>query len=159
MADFRWIQSDRMQNYDAVCAHEKKRKMTRSSFASLMVDSAHKVFYCAVGKVASTSWTTFMLEQSNQHDVPLTNHVKLIKSKSIPLTYITQKTESEAQEVFSSHWGFLFGRNPWVRLLSAFNDKLANDPGRTYYHKLYGRNIIKKYRKNPSPVPRVGTRG
>ena len=86
-----------------------------------------------------------MLEQVHQHSVPLTDHVKLIKSKKTTLTYITQLSETEAATAFTSYWASLLGRNPWIRLLSAHHAKFANNHDRVYHHNTYGKKIIKIY--------------
>ena len=43
---------------------------------------------------------------------------------------------------------FIFVRHPFERLVSAYRDKLAGD--NLFYQKTFGREIIQKYRQNPS---------
>lgn len=44
----------------------------------------------------------------------------------------------------------LFVREPFKRLVSAFRDKLESP--NSYYHPVFGKPIIAKYRTNPSPA-------
>ena len=147
-------QSNRTQNAQRECQTHPSRKKTLSpsSFASLLVDSIHHVTFCVVGKVGSTSWTTLMLERVGKYNVPLTEHVKLINSGQTSLSYITKYDKNNARDIFEKYFHVVFGRNPWTRLLSAFSDKFENTSDRKYYHDIYGKNIIKRYRKNASSI-------
>jgi len=42
----------------------------------------------------------------------------------------------------------MFVRDPMARVLSAYNDKFVKD--NKYFHRTYGRVIIKRYRPNPT---------
>lgn len=145
----RQTQAIRLMNSRRVCREQGiLPELKNTSFASLMVDSLHKVLFCAVAKIGSTSWTTFMLSRVGQYNVAYGRHTELINSKTTNLTYITKYSNSELHGVFQSYFSFLFARNPWTRLMSAYIDKFANTPDKKYWHENFGKDIIKKYRKD-----------
>jgi hypothetical protein len=45
---------------------------------------------------------------------------------------------------------FIFVRHPFERLVSAYRDKLASN--NSIYHRMVGKVIVRKIRKNPSPL-------
>jgi len=146
------IQQNRQLSAKSCCAgHGPWNRITPRSFPSLIVDSKHRVMYCAVGKIGSTSWTTMLLDLAGKRNLPLTQHVSTIKSGKTSLSYIPSHSQTELRNMIAGqYYSFAFGRNPWTRLLSAWNDKFANTADRKYYHDLYGKAIIKKYRDSPS---------
>lgn len=65
------------------------------------------------------------------------------------LTYLNEFSPDEIQEKIQNYKKIIFLRDPYERLLSAYRNKFA-DPKSLYFHKRFGRRIIRKTRKSPT---------
>ena len=118
---------------------------------TVIVDEKHRVLYCPIGKVASTSWKTVMAilqghytglrRGEHIHDQPvlLRNGLKLLGMYS----------PSKQQSLLRDFKSFLFVRHPFERLLSAYRNKFLTK-NQDNYQKRYGTYIISKYRHGAS---------
>lgn len=63
------------------------------------------------------------------------------------LTYLDSFTEEEVQFKLQNYKKIIMVREPFERLLSAYRNKFTEKS--PYFHKRFGRKIIRRYRNNP----------
>lgn len=124
------------------CSNSRKR-LTKSSFAHLQYDYANDILYCSTAKVGTTFWGRVMYllrkgQVMSPLDVPLTGEMKT----GVSLKYGRLKSLDGLNS-------FMFVRNPYSRLLSAYVDKIYT-PNPVYWNMM-GSAIARKFRK---PRPR-----
>lgn len=114
----------------------------------LIVDDRHGVIYCYVPKVACTNWKRLMMvltgrgKYSDPMEIPANEaHV------SANLKTLNQYSIPEINHRLKSYMKFLFVREPFERLVSAYRNKFTQKYN-TSFHKRYGTKIIKRQRKN-----------
>ncbi|KAF7657397.1 hypothetical protein LDENG_00027590, partial [Lucifuga dentata] len=116
----------------------------------LLVDDKHGIIYCFIPKVACTNWKRFMfiLKQGEPYkdlmSIPhnlVHNSNQLIRLSSFP------KPEQKARLKYYTK--FLFVRDPFVRLISAYRDKFQKN--NKYFYQYFGRNILRRYGGKPDP--------
>ncbi|KAG8225689.1 hypothetical protein J437_LFUL001721 [Ladona fulva] len=118
----------------------------------IIVDVQHELLYCYVPKVACTNWKRiFMIltgkaNSTNVMDIPANDaHGQGI------LMRLSNYTSDEIEFYVNKFTKFLFVRHPFERLLSAYRNKLEQHYlSSQYFQMRYGRQIIKRYRSNPS---------
>ena len=108
----------------------------------LYLSISQKVFYCPIEKTGSTEWKLFFKDASN-HGVT----VETIGSKPYPFIPL-----ENIQPYRHSPIRFLFVREPYHRLVSAYVDKLLS-PNVIFWAGI-GRYIVKKFRANASRLSR-----
>ncbi|MFT7812596.1 carbohydrate sulfotransferase 11-like [Arapaima gigas] len=145
-------QARRDQVADACRAHSatsrKRRVLTPGDLKHLVVDEDHEMIYCYVPKVACTNWKRVMMVltgrgkytdpmeiPSNEAHVP--SNLKTLNQYSIP----------EINHRLKSYLKFLFVREPFERLVSAYRNKFTLKYN-TSFHKRFGTKIVRRYRKN-----------
>lgn len=129
------------------------KAIIRSTFHSLFVDDEHRLLYCAVPKVACTNWKRVLLTLSGRvESAKIENlsdnnvHRQLGK---VYLKRLESYTTKEIQFRLNNYYIFMFVREPFERLLSAYRNKLASAEDEEF-RRLYGREIIRRYRSRPS---------
>ncbi|KAK7166616.1 hypothetical protein R3I93_006387 [Phoxinus phoxinus] len=129
----------------------------------LIVDDHHGVIYCFVPKVACSNWKRVMIVLSQNLKAP--NGAPYLDPLDIPVEVIHNHT---VHKTFNKLWRrfgrfshqlmhhklnnytkFLFVRDPFVRLISAFRDKFAT-PNEDYY-KYIGSPMLQRYANISSP--------
>uniref|UniRef100_A0A8C8A1E5 Carbohydrate sulfotransferase n=1 Tax=Oryzias sinensis TaxID=183150 RepID=A0A8C8A1E5_9TELE len=140
----------RKQLMKEICAKYKgsiSKIITRSHVKHLYVEDKHKLLYCQVPKTGCSNWKRTLMVlagkasnvQNIQHDtVHYGGHLKKLESFS----------QKEIMHRLETYKKFVFVREPFERIVSAYRDKLENP--NDYYHNLFGKPIISKYRLNPS---------
>ncbi|XP_029576950.1 carbohydrate sulfotransferase 8 [Salmo trutta] len=146
------IQEARRRLMKEVCAKYKSsisRTITPHHVSRIYVEDKYKLLYCEVPKAGCSNWKRILMVLSGlasstheiKHDaVHYGNHLKRLDS--FDRQGITQRLETYTK--------VLFVREPLERLVSAFRDKFENP--NTYYHPVFGKPIISKYRVNASKV-------
>ncbi|KAL1282673.1 hypothetical protein QQF64_001476 [Cirrhinus molitorella] len=133
----------------------------------LIVDDHHGVIYCFVPKVACTNWKRVMIVLSQNLKAP--DGAPYLDPLDIPLTIIHNST---LYKMFSKFWmrfgryahplmhhklknykKFLFVRDPFVRLISAFRDKFLKPDD--YFYETYGSVMLKRYANISKPPKSV----
>ena len=123
---------------------------------NIFVDDVHKVLYCEVPKVACTSWKVFFANISGKVDPK--DYGKLYHlvhntayHPKIGFKYLTNFSYEERLYRLKNYFKFLVVRNPFDKLLSAYENKFAHDSEQAqWYHKNVGPHIIKHYRQKPT---------
>ena len=98
---------------------------------------SRKVIYCFVPNVSSSQW--------KKEVSPLVENDKQIYKGSLK-TDLSRFPPQEVEQMLKNYFAFLFVRDPIERVLSAYKDKIVKH--NEYYHPVYGRDIIKRYRPN-----------
>ncbi|XP_054163738.1 carbohydrate sulfotransferase 11-like [Oppia nitens] len=121
----------------------------------LIVDDINKLIYCFVPKVASTNWKRVLLAINMK---PNENYNELnpldIKGNEshVPQAFRTLNQYNDTTEItykLRSYLKFMFVRNPYERLLSAFRNKFE-DTFKDYFRERFGRKIVKQFRQQPT---------
>uniref|UniRef100_A0A3B3IND1 Carbohydrate sulfotransferase n=1 Tax=Oryzias latipes TaxID=8090 RepID=A0A3B3IND1_ORYLA len=109
---------------------------------NLIVDDQHGIIYCYIPKVACTNWkrTLIALKQNEPYPDPMS-----FKSNMRCDLYLFL-----LQAKLKHYTKFLFVRDPFVRLISAYRDKMLNYD--QYFYEGYVRVILQRY-KNQKNVP------
>ncbi|KAI1904293.1 hypothetical protein AGOR_G00004180 [Albula goreensis] len=152
------IQEARKRLVKQVCAKYKsnaKRTVTPHHVSRIFVEDRYKLLYCEVPKAGCSNWKRVLMvlggvassTREIKHDaVHYGNHLKRLDS--FDHQGIAWRLETYTK--------VLFVREPFERLVSAFRDKFENP--NTYYHPVFGKPIISKYRANASLAAlRTGT--
>ncbi|XP_036438624.1 carbohydrate sulfotransferase 12-like [Colossoma macropomum] len=122
--------------------------------ANLLVDDRHGIIYCYVPKVACTQWKRVMIVLSESLKVngvpyrdPSNIPVELIHGNSIQ--YLNRYNRTVMKHKLQQYKKFMFVREPFVRLISAYRDKFQteNQP----FYKRYAVPILKRFAKIPNP--------
>lgn len=133
-----------------ICAKYKSsisRTITHHHVKHLYVEDKYKLLYCQVPKAGCSNWKRTLMvlagqapnAQSIKHDtVHYGHHLKTLDS--FDRQGIMHRLETYTK--------VLFVREPLERIVSAYRDKFENP--NNYYHSLFGKPIISKYRVNPS---------
>jgi len=120
-------QQERKRQISAYCRTAKTRALQPRTLNHFIVDNKHRIVYCYIPKVACTTWKTIMA-----------NLVGL-KSKSVHeqrFTLLSFHSKAKARSILQRYYKFLFVREPFERLLSAYKDKFTRKT-----------NVWKKYAK------------
>ncbi|XP_060898125.1 carbohydrate sulfotransferase 8-like [Labrus mixtus] len=140
----------RRQLMKEMCAKYKSsisRTITRHHVKHIFVEDKYKLLYCQVPKAGCSNWKRTLMvlagqapnAQSIKHDtVHYGHHLK--KLDSFDRQGIMHRLETYTK--------VMFVREPLERMVSAYRDKFENP--NNYYHSLFGKPIISKYRVNPS---------
>lgn len=115
----------------------------------ILVNDEHKFLYCSVPKVACSNWKRVMMVLDGQaidsNAIKRVNHHSFTTLADFPPLVVKHKLQE--------YYKFMFVREPFARLLSAFKDKFVLN--NTAFHKRYGTQIIRHVRKN-APVNSKG---
>ncbi|XP_008315511.1 carbohydrate sulfotransferase 12-like [Cynoglossus semilaevis] len=147
------VQEERKQVMRDFCENEKKlhlEYLRSSMLQNFIVDDAHGLIYCSIPKVASSNLKRlmFILGKGEPFDDPrqITGYIH----NKLPLLSMFSRTEIKAK--LKHYTKFMFVRDPFVRLISAYRDKFGrqNEP----FYKTHGQNILRLY-GNVTRLPRT----
>ncbi|XP_009073354.1 PREDICTED: carbohydrate sulfotransferase 9, partial [Acanthisitta chloris] len=111
----------------------------------IYVEDRHKVLYCEVPKAGCSNWKRVLMvlnglatsaHNISHDDVHYGKHLRKLDSYDLKGIYTRLDTYTK----------FIFVRDPMERLVSAFRDKFEHP--NSYYHPVFGKAIIRKYRHN-----------
>ena len=126
------------------------------SFKSFFVDDVHKVLYCEVPKVACTSWKVFFANLTGKvkpKDYGKLHHLvhNTDYFPKVGFRFLNSYTYEERMYRLKHYLKFMVVRNPFTRLVSAYENKFLHDGEQSqWFQANVGTKIIKKYRKKPS---------
>ncbi|XP_066541083.1 carbohydrate sulfotransferase 8-like [Hoplias malabaricus] len=144
------IQEARRRLMKEVCAKYRSnisRTVTPHHVSRIYVEDHYKLLYCEVPKVGCSNWKRVLMVLSGiasstrdiGHDaVHYGNHLKRLDS--FDRQGIARRLDTYTK--------VLFVREPMERLVSAFRDKFESP--NSYYHPVFGKPIISRYRVNAS---------
>ena len=161
------IRRARVKKY---CAHYREeavqiadiKKLDESkTYRDMLVDEKHKAVYCVVPKSACTSRKAFILnitgkvepkDQERLHD--LAHNLEYYAN--IGLRYLDSYTPAEREYILRTYFKFLVVRNPYTRLLSAYDNKFKGASAQSsWYHEHMGEYIVNEYRNHGKTVENV----
>ena len=150
------VQATRKARINKVCTDLNVSRVPipiRMNF--VLADKNHGVLYGEIPKVGATSWLYLLISLTGKVKVDFQNRDrnKLIITDrqflwNIGLIYVNGLSEAEVGSVLTKYYKFVFVRHPFTRILSAFRDKI--NPGDTYYHRTYGAQILRLFRRSAS---------
>ncbi|XP_067661500.1 carbohydrate sulfotransferase 11-like isoform X1 [Haliotis asinina] len=139
----------RYRNRKDFCAANGNRIITPDIFKHIIVNDKYKILYCSVPKVACTNWRRVMLILTGKMNT--TDPMK-IKASDVHgsyddyLTYLSDLSIEDIKYRLKNYYKFVFTREPFERILSAYRNKFKGK--NPFFHKRYGKNIVRKYRAN-----------
>ncbi|XP_015251944.1 PREDICTED: carbohydrate sulfotransferase 12-like [Cyprinodon variegatus] len=123
---------------------------TGKNFENFIVDDSRKILYCYVPKVACTNWKRIMyvLKKGEPYIDPLSVHRNSVHQTKA-LDYLTDFSPEEREIRLRTYTKFLFVRDPFVRLISAFRQKFQSidEP----FYSNYGKTMVRLYRNQSDP--------
>ncbi|XP_071788864.1 carbohydrate sulfotransferase 11-like isoform X1 [Asterias amurensis] len=129
------IQKQRLHQLQAGCKMalgdaDVNRTIRRRALSHFIVDDKYRLVYCHVPKVASTSWIrVFLVLKGIMDDTSIGNQTFIQRGAMSRLRLLHTYDGRDTQYILANYTKFLFVRNPFSRLLSAFKNKLAVNPG------------------------------
>ncbi|XP_047009312.1 carbohydrate sulfotransferase 8 [Ictalurus punctatus] len=147
---FYHTQKTRHRLIKEVCAKYRSnisRTITPHHVSRIYVEDRHKLLYCEVPKAGCSNWKRVLMvlagvasstDKINHDTVHYGNHLPRLDSFD----------QHAVSERLRSYTKVLFIREPMERLVSAFRDKFESP--NSYYHPVFGKPIISKYRVNAS---------
>nr|XP_047926898.1 carbohydrate sulfotransferase 13 isoform X1 [Anser cygnoides] len=146
------VHQQRRELLSNVCSrYTRKRRLLRpDDLRHLVVDDTHGLLYCYVPKVACTNWKRVMMVLTGQgkyrdpleipaNEAHVSSNLRTLSEYSIP----------EINHRLRSYLKFIFVREPFERLVSAYRNKFTRSYN-TAFHKRYGTKIIRRHRQEPS---------
>lgn len=119
----------------------------REMVSQVYVEESHKILYCEVPKAGCSNWKrTLMVLNGFALSVDNISHDAVHYGKH--LRKLDSFDEKGIQKRLSNFTKVIVVRDPMERLVSAFRDKFEKP--NSYYHPMFGRAIIGKYRQNPT---------
>ncbi|KAM9857379.1 carbohydrate sulfotransferase 12-like isoform 1-T2 [Aulostomus maculatus] len=132
----------------------------------LIVDDTHQIIYCYVPKVACTNWKRVMVVLSQSLISPSSGK-PYTDPEAVPPDVVHNSSLHLTFAKFWRHYGslshhlmalklqhytkFLFVRDPFVRLISAFRNKFGR-PNEDFY-RLFGSVILRRYGNMSGSLP------
>lgn len=119
--------------------------LSQAHLSRLFVEDRYKLLYCEVPKAGCSNWKRVLMVLSGKafctRDIP---HDTVHDANS--LRQLESYNRTGVARRLRSYTKVLFVREPFERLVSAFRDKFESP--NAYYHSVFGRPIISKYRPN-----------
>ncbi|EHB02917.1 Carbohydrate sulfotransferase 13 [Heterocephalus glaber] len=116
----------------------------------VLVDDAHGLLYCYVPKVACTNWKRVLLALSGRaRSDPRTIPARQAHAPG-SLPSLADFTPAEINKRLRSYLTFLFVREPFERLASAYRNKFAR-PYSEAFQRRYGTRIVRRLRPRANP--------
>lgn len=144
-------QESRRRLLDDVCSRYQRgvseRGVSRRQVSRVYVEDRSRLLYCEVPKAGCSNWKRVLMvlggsaasTQNIPHDAAhYANRLRRLESYD----------RAAIAKRLRSYTKVLFVREPFERLVSAFRDKFESP--NSYYHPVFGRPIISRYRANAS---------
>lgn len=142
-------QESRRRLLSSICARYQpgvsEQQVSQRQVSRVYVEDRSRLLYCEVPKAGCSNWKRVLMvlggSATSTRDIPhdaahYANHLRRLDSYDH--TGISDRLHSFTK--------VLFIREPFERLVSAFRDKFESP--NSYYHPVFGRPIISRYRTN-----------
>ncbi|GAA6228622.1 carbohydrate sulfotransferase 8-like isoform X1 [Lates japonicus] len=122
-----------------------EQPVSQRQVSRVYVEDRSRLLYCEVPKAGCSNWKRVLMvlggSATSTRDIPhdaahYANHLRRLESYD----------RAGIAERLRSYIKVLFVREPFERLVSAFRDKFESP--NSYYHPVFGRPIISRYRTN-----------
>lgn len=150
LSNFSSILEARKQVMKNMCAKYKSgisRTITPNHVKYIYVEDKYKVLYCEVPKSGCSNWKRTLIVLSGKESNP-----DNLKHEQVHyggyLKTLNRFNQKEIMHRLQTYKKFMFVREPLDRVVSAYRDKFENP--NDYYHNLFGKPIISRYRPTPS---------
>ncbi|XP_027032895.2 carbohydrate sulfotransferase 12-like [Tachysurus fulvidraco] len=125
---------------------------------NLLVDDRHGIIYCYVPKVGCTAWKRIMIvlsESLKVYGVPYRNplDIPVEDVHGSSLQHLNAYPKAVMKQKLQTYKKFIFVRDPFVRLTSAYKDKLGSS--NQIYYETIGIQILKQFGKVSNPPASV----
>lgn len=142
-------QESRRKTLQEVCSRYQpnisSRRISQRQVARVYVEDRHLLLYCEVPKSGCSNWKRVLMvlngKARSTRDIP---HDKAHYGNK--LQRLEAYDQASIAKRLDTYTKVLFVREPFERLVSAFRDKFESP--NSYYHPVFGRPIISKYRAN-----------
>nr|XP_019950960.1 PREDICTED: carbohydrate sulfotransferase 12-like [Paralichthys olivaceus] len=153
------LQEVRKQLLKETCGRDKEafserkvslEEMSENEMKNLIVDDKHGIIYCYIPKIACTNWkrVMFVLNQSEPYPDPMSLSGDLVHSPD-KFTLLNSFPRVEMKAKLKHYTKFLFVRDPFVRLISAYRDKFQKY--NEYFYDNFARDILRLYDNQSNP--------
>ncbi|XP_012514491.1 PREDICTED: carbohydrate sulfotransferase 13 [Propithecus coquereli] len=135
----------------ACSLHTRRQRLLQPrDLRHVLVDDAHGLLYCYVPKVASTNWKRVLLALSGR--APGDPRAIPAHEAHAPgrLPSLADFGPADVNRRLRSYLAFLFVREPFERLASAYRNKLARPWGAAFQLR-YGTRIVRRLRPGARP--------
>ncbi|XP_078112397.1 carbohydrate sulfotransferase 8-like [Sander vitreus] len=144
-------QASRRRQLNDVCAVYQpgvsEQRVSRHQVSRVYVEDRSQLLYCEVPKAGCSNWKRVLMvlggKAASTRDIP---HDAAHAANR--LRRLDGYDAAGIAERLRSYTKVLFVREPFERLVSAFRDKFESP--NSYYHPVFGRAIIARYRANAS---------
>ncbi|XP_005632120.2 carbohydrate sulfotransferase 13 isoform X1 [Canis lupus familiaris] len=128
----------------------RQRLLGPEDLRHVLVDDAHGLLYCYVPKVACTNWKRVLLALSGRG--PADPRAIPAHEAHAPgrLPSLADFGPAEINRRLRAYLAFLFVREPFERLASAYRNKLARPHGAAFQRR-FGTRIVRRLRPRPRP--------
>ena len=118
------------------------------AYTRILVDETNKVLYCVIPKTGCSTWKTLFVNLSGNATLVESGEKIQVHGDDINrygIKYLNQYSRENREEILmdQSYMRFIVVRNPFDRLVSAFNDKI----NRTRFGYSNGYSGVIQYRK------------
>nr|XP_004671733.1 carbohydrate sulfotransferase 13 [Jaculus jaculus] len=135
----------------ACSRHTRRQRLLRpEDLRHVLVDDAHELLYCYVPKVACTNWKRVLLAlggraRGDPRAIPAheAHAPGLLRS-------LADFDPAEINRRLRNYLAFLFVREPFERLASAYRNKFAR-PYSAAFQRRYGTRIVRRLRPHADP--------
>ncbi|XP_028998422.1 carbohydrate sulfotransferase 12-like isoform X2 [Betta splendens] len=125
--------------------------MSYKELDNFIVDDARGIIYCYIPKVACTNWKRVMFVLNHDKlDLDLTSLSHYFIHNTAKFTLLSSFSRAEIRAKLKHYTKFLFVRDPFVRLISAYRDKFQKY--NKHYYKNVAQVILRRY-GNVSHLP------
>ncbi|XP_004036278.1 carbohydrate sulfotransferase 13 [Gorilla gorilla gorilla] len=152
------VHRQRRDLLNSACSRHTRRQrlLQPEDLRHVLVDDAHGLLYCYVPKVACTNWKRVLLALSGQ----ARGDPRAISAQEAHapgrLPSLADFSPAEINRRLRAYLAFLFVREPFERLASAYRNKLAR-PYSAAFQRRYGARIVQRLR--PRALPDARARG
>ncbi|XP_044038232.1 carbohydrate sulfotransferase 11-like isoform X1 [Siniperca chuatsi] len=130
----------------------KRRVLIPEDLKHVIVDDQHGLLYCYVPKVACTNWKRVLMVLTGVAG-SLRDPLAIPANEAhVPgnLRTLSEYSTSQINQRLRSYLKFVFVREPFERLVSAYRNKFTRSYN-TAFHKRYGTKIVRRHRPDPQP--------
>ncbi len=119
-----------------------------------MVIHSHRLIYCFIPKVSTTSWKRLFLKLENFSDsVEAIGQKQSHRMTRANFRRLDSYPLHKARQLLATYTKFVFVRNPFERLLSAYQDKFQNDyPASHHFRTAWSKKIIQFSAPSPAKL-------